>query len=961
MTSSNTIRPCGKGIMLLLWGFLSFTSACKKIDARDHSRSAFISLPSGKSLFFDEKGGEKSLALEHNVSALRVKFSEGEPSWLSARVTPNALVCIARPNDGEDARTTRLTLTGAGITETVTVTQTGMVPFIGSSAQEYTIDEYGGHLTIEVVANRSFDVVIPEDADWLRLESIGTESPVLVTLSVEALTEGSRTAVVTLKERDGQTTSSFSVTQKAGEGYTPKSELTVPTDIKVVPVSGNASSFHQGEGIENAFDGKFDDDKLYHSAWDNSPADYFPITLEFNFDGGKDLSYLIYYPRQNGPNGRFKEIEVWGKGSALKDYALLKSVNLEGSATPSKVVFEKTLLGAECIRIVVKSGTGDRKGFASASEIEFYQNNPDKFDLLSVFSDTSASALKAGITEEEIKKIKVPVYRQIAYHLFKGDYPREFRIDSFKAFPHPDTEKEYNHTGYALSLFDNPTGIVVKKDQDLLVLVGDTGGHKLGLFVVNYDVPGGDGVNARKMLTLEEGANLLKMPQDGHLYLAYNTDDWQTAPEIKVHFANGLVQGYYDSQKHAPEKYMEILNNASASQYLDVLGKYAHLAFPVKDFRAAQPRDGLGLANLYDNLVKMEFDFLGLFKYDRPFHNRAFFSVHYNPDLYLYATDYHTAYSYGSIQSLLSVDGVKRESWGLAHELGHQLQTTPGVKWHGMTEVTNNIMSLYIQTEYGNTARIQAESNGVYATRYDKAYALFQIEDYAGDPSSFAYAGQLVPYLGRKNEIYSDVFEMLVPLWQIQLYFSKVKGNQDFYKDIYEQARKEYNSDMKKSDGQVQLDFVRKASISAGMDLTDFFDKWGFFRLMDQNVMDYSNKRIVISSADVSSAKSKIALLGLPPVTDKIEYICDGNWQYFRDKTPVTGSGSATVSGNVVIIPQNAYRGVVAYEFYLNGKLIGVANNPRIILPQTISLDGKQELFAVAYDGKKTAIPIVKS
>ena len=946
------------GIVFL---YLATLSGCKKPDVSETPEPGFLQFPDGKELVFDESGGSKSLSLRTNISALRVAFGEAAPGWLSARVTPNALVCIAQQNDGDDARTAKLTLTGAGISENVNVTQTGRAPFIKTSAKEYAVDEYGGKIAIEVVTNRAFDVVIPQDADWLRLESIGKESPVIVTLSVSALTEGNRTAVVTLKGRDSNAGATFSVTQEAGTGYAPKSELTLPTDFKVVPTSGTASSFHEGEGIENAFDGLFDDNKLYHSAWDNSPGNYFPITLEFNFDGTKDLSYLIYYPRQNGANGRFKEIEVWGKGSALKDYTLLKSINLEGSVTPSKVVFEQTLLGAGSIKIVVKSGAGDRKGFASASEIEFYQNNPDKFDLLSVFTDTSASALKTGITEADIREIKVPVYQQIAYHLRKGDYPREFRIDTFKAFPNPDTERAYNRTGYALSLFDNPTGIVVKKDQDLLVLVGKTSGHKLGLWVVNYDVPGGDGVNGRKMLTLEEGANLLKMPQDGHLYLAYNTDDWQTAPEIKVHFANGLVQGYYDSQKHAPEKYLEILNNASASQYLDVLGKYAHLAFPVKDFRAAQPRDGLGLANLYDNLVKMEFDFLGLFKYDRPFHNRAFFSVHYNPDLYLYATGYHTAYSSGSIQSLLSVDGVKRESWGLAHELGHQLQTTPGVKWHGMTEVTNNIMSLYIQTEYGNTARIQAESNGVYATRYDKAYALFQIEDYAGDPSSFAYAGQLVPYLGRKNEIYSDVFEMLVPLWQIQLYFSKVKGNKDFYKDIYEQARKEYDSDMKKSDGQVQLDFVRKASISAGMDLTDFFDKWGFFRLMDQNVMDYSNKRIVISSADVSSAKSKIALLGLPPVTDKIEYICDGNWQYFKDKTPVTGSGSATVSGNVVIIPQNAYRGVVAYEFYLNGKLIGVANNPRIILPQTISLDGKQELFAVAYDGKKTAIPVAKN
>ena len=501
---------------------------------------------------------------------------------------------------------------------------------------------------------------------------------------------------------------------------------------------------------------------------------------------------------------------------------------------------------------------------------------------------------------------------------------------------------------------------MVKEGQDLLVLAGPTGGRKLGLWVVNYDVPGGDGVYGRQMLPLEEGANLLSMPQDGHLYIGYYGEDFNTAPEVKIHFANGLVQGYFDAQKHAPEKYAELLGKATASKYFDLLGRYAHLAFPVSDFRAVVPSDGKGLAELYDGLVRKEFEFLGLFKYDRVFHNRAFFSVHYNPDVYLYATSYHTAYADYAIKGLLSLDGVKKESWGLAHELGHQLQTRPGVLWHGMTEVTNNILSLYLQTEYGNVSRIQSEEpdGGMYVNRYDKAYALFQVEDYAGDPATFPYYNRLVPYLARKDDIYSGVFEMLVPLWQLQLYFSNVKGNKDFYKDIYEMARDEYETDLNRTDGQVQLDFVRNASKSAKADLTTFFEKWGFFRTIDQNVDDYGDKRFVITEADVSEAKSRIALMGLPEVTDKIEYISDANWTYFRDKTPVTGSGRATLSGHTVTVPEGAYKGVVAYEFYLGGKRIAIANNPKIILPATLSLSGTKQLFAVAFDGKKTEIPL---
>ena len=933
---------------------------CRKADLTGGGgEPAFLSFPDGKSVSFDEKGGEKALPMAANIATLRIAVSGDAAAWLTARLTPASVVFTAKANPLDDSRTAAVTVAGAGLSETLTVTQTGRAATIQPNAPEFATNEYGGEVTVEVTTNRDFDVVLPSDAPWITLEERAGENPVLLTFNIAPLMEGSRSASVALRAKDGSVTASVTITQTAGSGYEPQTDLVLPADFKVTPLSGAASSYQPGEGIENAFDGLFSDDKLYHSAWDNSPRDYFPITLEFTFDGAHDLSYLVYYPRQNGPNGLFKEIEVWGKGSDPAEYTLLKEIDLEGSAQASKVLFDRTLLGAESVKIIVHSGAGDGQGFASAREIEFYQNNPDKFDLLSVFTDTSASDLKPGITEEEIRRIAVPVYQQIAYHLLKGDYPREFRIDSFKAYPNPDDERAYNRTGYPLSLFDNPTGIVVREGQDLLVLVGPSGGRRLGLWVVNYDAPGGDGVNGRQMLPLDEGANLLRMPQDGHLYLAYNTPEWQTAPPVKVHFANGQVQGYFDSVKHRPEDYARILNGAVHSEFLDLLGQYAHLAFPVADFRAVVPQDGKGVTDFYDDLVRREFDFLGLFKYGREFHNRAFFSVHYNPDYYLYATSYHTAYSSGSIRDLINTDFLRRENWGLAHEMGHQLQTAPGLRWHGTTEVTNNIMSLYIQTGYGNTSRIQAEDPGAedgFLNIYDRAYSYFLVPDYGRDPDFFYYL-QPVPYLGRKNEIYSAVFEMLVPFWQLYLYFTLVKGNPDFYPDLYEEVRNCYEEDLRRNDGQVQADFARKASKAGGMDLTGFFEKWGFFREMNRPVNDYSDKQVVLTAGDASEAKDRIAQLGLPPVTDKIEYISDANWTFFRDRKPVTGSGSATLSGGVVTIPKGAYDGVVAYEFYLDGRLIAAANNPKLILPGT-ALTGDKKLYAVAFDGRKTAIPL---
>lgn len=75
------------------------------------------------------------------------------------------------------------------------------------------------------------------------------------------------------------------------------------------------------------------------------------------------------------------------------------------------------------------------------------------------------------------------------------------------------------------------------------------------------------------------------------------------------------------------------------------------------------------------------------------------------------------------------------------------------VRWQGMTEVTNNVHSLYVQTQWGNASRIESEDMGRFNNRYEKAYY-----------NSFV---SKTPHPGEE-----DVFCKLVSLWQLQLYFS---------------------------------------------------------------------------------------------------------------------------------------------------------------------------------------------
>ena len=57
----------------------------------------------------------------------------------------------------------------------------------------------------------------------------------------------------------------------------------------------------------------------------------------------------------------------------------------------------------------------------------------------------------------------------------QGKYPAEFRIQEYKAWPHPDAQSETHKTS-PYSLRDNPTGISVKDGEQLMIFVGDTHG-----------------------------------------------------------------------------------------------------------------------------------------------------------------------------------------------------------------------------------------------------------------------------------------------------------------------------------------------------------------------------------------------------------------------------------------------------------------------------------------------------
>lgn len=925
---------------LLLLAFLLSIFGCKKSETGEPLR---LDIVGDGSVLFDSDGGSRSVKLETNIESIQAKVSSSASSWLSCKVSKHALTVLAAENEEETVREGMITLSGAGLSKELKVRQGGKKAYLLVSQKVIVLDEYGGESSLEVVSNKAFTVDIPKNVTWVKLLE-GQDTPgqdkQIVLLSILPLTEGERTTTITIKTVVGECSESIEITQRAGKEYKPKEDIKTVDDIRVKVSRGTSSSHQPGSDIDKALDG--DMKTIYHSNWDNSGSNYFPITLECFFDNADEIDYMIYYPRTEGYNGRFKEIEIFAKeGDA--DYRSILSKDLGGSGAPSKITFPKPLKNVQAIKIVVKSGHGDGQGFASAAELQFFKYSREKMDerteIKRIFTDGSATEVRPEVTDDDIAGMTNPMLMQIAHHLRAGTYPSDYRIATYRAWARSSEEQSRNHTSFCLSQLDNPTGIAVRDGEKILVLVGDTHGEKISFTVVNFDKPGGDGYWEQTSYPLEEGANYLTMNRPGLAYILYNVSQWEQAKPIKVHIASGQVNGYYDGTKDSAADFVRKLNETT-HPYFDVVGKRAHLVFPVSEYRAHTGSKGKELIELYDWIVDKELDFLGIYKYNRKFSNRAFFHVMYTA--FMYATSYHTAYNIGTCGTILNPQNLRKDPWGTAHEQGHQFQTH-GFKWHGMTEVSNNVMSLYIQTELGNASRIQEESMGGkngFTNRYDKAYYAAYVEE--------------KPYI-----MLGDVFCNLVPLWQLQLYMTKVKGNADFYKDLYEELRRTNDArggDDRRGPGEVQLDFVRAASKAAGLDLTEFFEKWGYFRPMDEVVDDYGKRQFTITKQLADKYRKIVADLGLPKPTQLLEYVCDDNVDCFKNAATPVVTGTATREGALIIIPDGC-KNAVAYEYYVGDKLCGAANN-HLVRVREEGAQGAKKLYAISHDGNRREIPL---
>ncbi len=757
-------------------------------------------------------------------------------------------------------------------------------------------------------------------------------------------------------------------------------------DKKIEFKSATATSYQSGEEVSKSIDGKTG--TIWHSSWYSTT---FPVTLTVTLAEESHIDYLRYIPRQDGNvNGNWESVTVeYTSTTTDNNFISIGDYNLNGSGAAHDFYFPEG--GADCgkIRFTVKSGTN---GFASAAEIEAYAYDNSKHDALAeYFSDGLFTELKPGITSSE--GIEDPDARMLVENLLAdaGKY-KKFRVGKYEAYLKTSTLRNQLKTSSQYNNYENPTGIYFKPGESYIVMASGIGDYPVGLTVKNWVKN-----ESSSSYTLRNGLNYITAATEGNVFVHYYNDEYEKAPDVRLHFVNALVQGYWDQETMTNSDWQELLKGRTQkdSTILITRSEHAQLAYPVYIWLQNCPTDIDSTMTLYQQVQWAERDILGLERYGRQVKNRQLF---YGTTYGFMAAGGEGSYcNVNSLHAITKPDASDFDFWGVGHEWGHNNQITPGFKWTGCGETTNNIYaawaqlhftgkrhSLRLEDEYSGIGEYSGMRGGRMQTYFEEgirkgnAWQLQDGPDYHGEtPTAVTVNGEDADgkNIGSVSTTWRhyDHFVKLVPFWQLTLWGTLAGKCPDIIPMVIEAIRSDDNYGSKyNTNGKQQINWMKTACDSARIDLLPFFEKAGMLRPIHAYVDDYTKGWNIITEEMIDELKNHVKEKGYPAFTEEINYINAHNFDIYRDKrkleTPATLGDGCTYSNGKVTVQHGIVKNAVAFETYRkDGELLritmyGLGSDDAHSYTQVLYPGDSEEslasayIMAVGYDGTRTRI-----
>lgn len=718
--------------------------------------------------------------------------------------------------------------------------------------------------------------------------------------------------------------------------------ITDDKDVWVKPESGVGTDPSGSNGIE--------------CTWDKTDRPYMtytvPATLEYFFKGNEVIDYIVYTPHAS--TGSFGKLKLYTATAENPEYALYKEYDFGMISETTTIRFDKGLKATK-IKFEVSEG---KNGMVGCSEMGFYTKTVTLTDqLLTVFTDVLCTELKPDVDNAAIENLPAEYFKRIAYSLKEGRYnewEKEFRIQEYKAYSNNEEWASKLMTSKYTNL-DNPTGITVKEGDELIVLVGDTHGQNISIQIIGehetnfledhyYLQPNYIG----DMYSLKPGINKLTMGNTGQLFLMYNTDI--TSPNalpIKIHIplGSGKVTGYFDIEKHkTDEKYAEFLSKATY-KYFCVRGDRIMFYFHKDKLQEVVPRKILPTLEFWNNIIKWEQELMGIENVQPSQMNNHIFAI--SPEgAYMWASDYRIAFAKSTLNNILvpeKVMSAKDNVWGPAHEIGHVHQKA--INWPSCTESSNNLFSNYVLYKLGK-----------YCSRGSE---ISKLADSYLRKRSWAM-------LGTATKETEDTELHMRMQWQLWNYFHRLGNMPNFFPELFKELRA---NRLNPSPGFAQMEYAKAVCKVANMDMTEFFDRWGFF--IEETIMDFAqsgNSMYFVNQTMINQAKEYMAKF--PKKVPPICYLEDrkngdvgienyqvgdvGHYTQFKDNVKITTTPTYKLSGNKVTVNNGTQ--AVAFEIRKDnekGELLYFFNFLTYSIPITVILDETTKFYAVQADGKR--------
>ena len=620
-----------------------------------------------------------------------------------------------------------------------------------------------------------------------------------------------------------------------------------------------------------------------------------------------------------------------------------------------------------------------------------------------LFEDKACTTLKAEYASKSDAEIiaaleGVPADLQQAVIKIKNNAwdsvtrEKEFRIYDYKPYSNPEVWANNLYTR-PFNRINNPTGI-------------STSDSKSFIYVFVESIPEGTTIDLAEMAStkfwgndtrLKEGLNIVPCAnKDGSLYIRYvcetAIDGKKLAdyPTVKIHIENGYVNGFWSKERgHTNEDWVYMRDNMFKNPTaVQAAGDLTVLNFRTYEFLKECPDNIEGVMRLWDFWNSRQNHYMALDKYYAWTNNKQLAMSDDNG--FMDASSYRTHYNNNTLSTIVNYDLLIRDagsSWGPNHEIGHTNQYAFQII--GTSEVSNNALTNFAIFDQGTHVSRGNNMNN-------------QILDFENK----------VPYVLRGEGMYgTKLFSMTRMYFQLFLYFHAAGKDTTFYPRLFEKLRYDRlngwvtpnSRDELDANGYYigsvdakydQLKFAEACCEIAQMDLSEFFEAWGFFIPFKNGLVgDYSHHYVYLHQSSVDSSRAKMQqyekkgghLMFLEdrvrqspkkvsPFSDGTGYRANyadwdgerigevgnfGQWMDYIDETvKAQGYYYAVSKGKVVIKEAAGAKGALGFKLYNaeTGELLSYTNKYEMNVPVTAQ-GATLKVVAAQADGTDYIVP----